>query len=706
MDHPLAHTTITMVMCCHCGSMINERDISGTFLNRKCPSCGKALKAQDYDKLAHETISLIRKNLAKSSETYLLIKEIEETNEILLRRINALDQVIENTDLHIPHISITMAPCRRFECEAPSEKARDLSSLEENGIEAVAALPYDDHNPMVLAMRKALKKAHPKAPADALSTCAPHMSKPLSESRTRKEPLATSIGLRVDDSTLLALSAIGFDELTDAADNANVRGGKAGGGGSGKASSNGKANASSGNVDISQAVLLSKLRSKEQELDQERKKNKKLNASVSEAVKRATRELRKELDNMKNEEEKRMHALEATLREQSQAQIEQAKSHFESALEAQRASYEARVKQLEDQCQAERDLRLVAEGPHQVLGRHNEARRRRMLLANEVESSVEDVRVLYKRVESLSQQMGSLREELDNIALNRYYTCEWFRMTRFPLASSDLYGKPFALKPNYNLDNEHFTLAPDGQSISTLARSWGQYGEFLAFDRLCAAAANPNSPLYGARILPNLVFSWREPVDGLTLWGQVDCLVLTTSFAAVIEVKCWGSTSVKVAVPFNVAKIKGKNENVCAFLPSEGKDGFSSVFFGQSKRAKEAIASMTDAYDERRTLNATVFVDPDAFETSCDDFCDSSFIGWLSANGGNLIGALERQARELSPVMSKPQLDKLADDVFEHTNDIEGRRSHARFCWENGNISDFFNEWDYSVRFGWKSKVR
>lgn len=399
-DHLLAHTTITMVMCCHCGSMINERDISGTFLNRKCPSCGKALKAQDYDKLAHETISLIRKNLAKSSETYLLIKEIEETNEILLRRINALDQVIENTDLHIPHISITMAPCRRFEYKAPSEKARDLSSLEENGIEAVAALPYDDHNPMVLAMRKALKKAHPKAPADALSTCAPHMSKPLSESRTRKEPLATSIGLRVDDSTLLALAAIGFDELSDEADNANVRGGKAGSegkagsGGSGKASSNGKANASSSNVDISQAVLLSKLRSKEQELDQERKKNKKLNASVSEAVKRATRELRKELDNMKSEEEKRMRALEATLREQSQVQIEQAKSHFESALEAQRASYEARVKQLEDQCQAERDLRLVAEGPHQVLGRHNEARCRRMLLANEVESSVEDVRVL------------------------------------------------------------------------------------------------------------------------------------------------------------------------------------------------------------------------------------------------------------------------------------------------------------------------
>lgn len=247
------------------------------------------------------------------------------------------------------------------------------------------------------------------------------------------------------------------------------------------------------------------------------------------------------------------------------------------------------------------------------------------------------------------------RAKLDNLALARYYTSEWFRLACASRGSEAPDKGLYGLGPRY--DGEGKLVLEPADDDRSPEGGWGRSAEYRVFDALRAEVARRKSPLAGARIVPCLMFPWlpgQKPNQwGARERGELDCVLMAESFALVVEVK---RRNLHVKASADYAHVRERNE--------EGSFRSAHEVVDQVTNGAEAFAERQSLYPPERIFRMIAYVDPLSFTCKGRGFKDGLLVSTLPDDGeAPFIADIRALAQSLSPVATRKQIRALAHDL-------------------------------------------
>lgn len=316
-------------------------------------------------------------------------------------------------------------------------------------------------------------------------------------------------------------------------------------------------------------------------------------------------------------------------------------------------------------------------------------------------------------LQAASTHVSQIKEQIQQLALDRYGIGEWFQLTHMPLQVCDKNG---AVECQLDV---RYTSAGRFMLTGNNEVGGGIVGEFTVFEALRARVQDERSNLYGAALLPNLYLPFgtrsgarlqeagfsqmngqlrpdEQSSQAARMGGQssknmrqVDCVVATDKCAFVIEVKKWRA-HVQANAPFSHVHVARGDVQEAQF--SDASDMLRQVREGA--KAFERASS----YATNRIFRVIVFVNPLSFESDASGFCNRMLVGAYepcrvnapgaaAAPGGEnvpgvvaappastFVGALEEKLEELDAIMTDGQHCALGNRVLEQFGDLDGTR--------------------------------
>lgn len=282
-------------------------------------------------------------------------------------------------------------------------------------------------------------------------------------------------------------------------------------------------------------------------------------------------------------------------------------------------------------------------------------------------------KVLKAKDDKMNSRIASARAVVTDIGLrsrcmrvSRYYSSLWYLSSGIPL-EADTSWLSYSLSLRYAAFESHCVFSLMGSSGSAEAASIA--GEHEVFELLRKRTLVPDSPLFNARILPNLYLpKERGHVAAGSFWNQIDCLVLTRSCAFVIEVKrrC---ADVRTCRPF---------DHIWSNSPGKKYDKEEDLTLwddplGQNAKHAKLFNSLCGEYPYERIYEAVVIVGSHSFKSDCDQFVGNVYVGSMNRSK-RLVGTFEDAIRENDPIMTDEEVDALADAYIDKYADRELKR--------------------------------
>lgn len=268
---------------------------------------------------------------------------------------------------------------------------------------------------------------------------------------------------------------------------------------------------------------------------------------------------------------------------------------------------------------------------------------------------------LEKDKSAAAARVADLYRELAKLAYGRYYAGKWFQLTRIPLERKG--DAAHKLKPLY-ADGGLFELSPRDKAAA------GIRAEFTVFERLREKCLDEASPLYGARPLPNLYLPHER--RGRTFWSQVDIVLLTDRAAFVIEVKS-RRCAIESNSPFEQVIGPGGKQ----YYTTEAL----TAALSQNSRHAADFADACPAYVFDQVFEQIVFFRPESFKTDACTFVENVNVGALGDSvGTDFTVAIEDALKDLPPLLTARQLERIVDNMLSHYGDLSQQRVlvHAR----------------------------
>lgn len=255
------------------------------------------------------------------------------------------------------------------------------------------------------------------------------------------------------------------------------------------------------------------------------------------------------------------------------------------------------------------------------------------------------------------------KRALRYLAFARYYTGLWYRLAgiRHFCAGKLPNEQAYLVRPHYEGDTAEFTAEPGDAS----SQSRGVAGEFRVFEELRHRVSDSASPLFGARLAPNLYLPIPDRGRGVSqpIWRQVDLVLITCEGVFVIEAKNKG-TKVLTSPDF-------------ASLAVESRDGTrhsTRWILDQCAGHADALSGVIDvSLDD--IYETTVFVKPLGFEGGSSEFSGHVFVGTCGMEKeGDFAAAIEKKVAELRKegreVFTAERVGELADELALRFGDL------------------------------------
>lgn len=271
--------------------------------------------------------------------------------------------------------------------------------------------------------------------------------------------------------------------------------------------------------------------------------------------------------------------------------------------------------------------------------------------------------------------LSDQNKSLSKLAWERYYLSEWFLCTHIlPKDGTNSNEVTYSIEPSYKLPQNEavFVLVAKNKKASGVA------GEFMVFEELRVAASRADSPLYGARILPNLyVLKDKNSAarDG-SCWCQIDCVVLTEQCAFIVETKRW-KRQILTDESFGhvYSSIEPADNSDPSIIHNDVSYKECNYVLGQNSRHTSYFYEVCSLYPFERLYELTVFVDPIAFEGTGEDFVDNIFVGMLEQGNNTIIRAMERTCTSLESIVTQAKLIESAEELLKQYGDLNQKRS-------------------------------
>ena len=216
--------------------------------------------------------------------------------------------------------------------------------------------------------------------------------------------------------------------------------------------------------------------------------------------------------------------------------------------------------------------------------------------------------------------------------------------------------------------NEGSIIQGQGPAFPTHMRTTAKMLEHI--ERL---TADPQSPLFGARLLTNLSCTVQTGKRGKPRQEKqvgVAGLLLTRAHAILIDTRSW-HVHVNTHVPFatvytgNPKKgAKPVNDEIrhdwdLDPIHYENRSGSLTLFKFVAKRVEELAVYR----DRNRVCSMNIFLNPASFHSDSGEFRQRTFIGYWSRKSNNIVAALEELTLNAEPIMSQEDLDAFAVEI-------------------------------------------
>lgn len=273
---------------------------------------------------------------------------------------------------------------------------------------------------------------------------------------------------------------------------------------------------------------------------------------------------------------------------------------------------------------------------------------------------------------TLKRDIKEAKKDLKPLAHSRYYTSEWFLATHFSFVNEApymLYVRQFI--PRYTYSGT-FELVDTANSTT----GSGFLGEYRLFNLLLARTLDSTSPLFGARILPNLYLPApprkNNPRSALT---QIDMILLTRSHAYVIETKRWLGriyVDTKTGDVYRRSSRKLSSEKVVVKGVTYQKThaNLSQNFFHKCMFLDEC-----HTYPRDEVFPVTMFLDATSLESHRESYRGNLF--GLIGSDSDPITQIENIERDSVPLISQEELIETADNLMNAYNDKDHSKEAA-----------------------------
>lgn len=265
------------------------------------------------------------------------------------------------------------------------------------------------------------------------------------------------------------------------------------------------------------------------------------------------------------------------------------------------------------------------------------------------------------------------KRKLEELALARYYTSEWFRLACAGQGSGAADKGLFGLRPGYDKKTGAFDLVPTDNDRSPEG-GWGVSAEYFVFDALREEIVRDGSSLSDALLVPHLVFPWL-PGQKPKQWGakqraETDCVVLSESCAIVVEVKR-RNHHIRASADFK--HVRERTE--------DGSFRSAPEPIEQVARGAASFEERQQLYSPDRIFKMIVYVEPLSFECKGSAFRDGWLISWLGAAGeAPFLSAVRELTLELEPIAGKRDLLELGERMMSQFGNTSERRRGRIVC--------------------------
>ena len=256
--------------------------------------------------------------------------------------------------------------------------------------------------------------------------------------------------------------------------------------------------------------------------------------------------------------------------------------------------------------------------------------------------------------------------EIDQAAMARYYTSEWYLCSGTALVSKEASPDAYLIIAKYSKGGAFTLKQKSGGNIAA-----GVVGEWQVFEELCRCIRR-NEFLTGARLIPNAFLpSASSDIRGLA--DQTDLIVLTREAAFVCEVKNW-RTHVKVSRRTEGLNIKTYKDDAKTLA----SDHDCQKPLAQLLQRMEDLQALVD-YPEDRIFGLVIFVNPLSFEDACGGFRGGVRVVSCSADGsGTLASVVCEEIRYLQDVLAQADVDRLGDAMLASVVDRSGEMAQQQ----------------------------
>ena len=235
-----------------------------------------------------------------------------------------------------------------------------------------------------------------------------------------------------------------------------------------------------------------------------------------------------------------------------------------------------------------------------------------------------------ERRDSDGDDVAEIEEELDRLAMARYLTSEWYLLTGVPTSEVGLNAtqEGYSFTPVYNKVGRFFLRLNYGKH-----KVLGIRGEVALFDSLRMRVNNRYSPLYGAKIVPNINLVTNDIDEHGRLRvkkNQTDCILLVPTGAFIFEVKRWRA-KIRVHAPQREIEVT-RCSGLTKYRSDEGP-------VAQVKAARKSLLGHCDGLRSERLCSVIAFADPLELTGDVGDLpCEKGvFFGWVESGGKSSI---------------------------------------------------------------------
>lgn len=199
-----------------------------------------------------------------------------------------------------------------------------------------------------------------------------------------------------------------------------------------------------------------------------------------------------------------------------------------------------------------------------------------------------------------AERRREIERELGRVALARYLSSEWYLLSGTPTSARGFGAteEGYSFVPSYDKKGRFFLRACYGHN-----NVHGIAGEMALFDLFRMCVNDKQSPLYGAKIVPNINLTTNKVENGRmkVRKNQTDCVLLLPFGAIVFEVKRWHADICVNAVCGEITVTRGNKTT--RYRHQEGPHA-------QVVANRKALLAEASGLNGGRVSSAVVFVDP------------------------------------------------------------------------------------------------